>query len=204
MFNLLLQKLAEFTQNPYLRQREVDLTLFVQNNEQQTKMSSRYIPLLPKDLCQIPLRPIDADSLANMNKRSRSKGRFPFHLPHFLNKRLFPGKSTSTQSGKNRNRRSSLPFVSPLTLSFQDPNCSPRTSRAWTTTSSAARLRTLPSRDKTGSECDDSRPPTPFHWWNFTMRYRNRPRSARTRNNTRRHCRLVYFSERANNTQMYQ
>lgn len=70
-------------------------------------MSSRYIPLLPKDLCHIPLRPIDDDSLGNMNKRSRSKGRFPFHLPSFLHKRkFFSSKSASTVSPqilKNRN-----------------------------------------------------------------------------------------------------
>jgi len=97
MFNLLLQKLSEFVNNPYLRQREIDLLLFNQNEEQQIKMSSKYIPLLPKDLCHIPLRPIDDDSLGNMNKRSRSKGRFPFHLPSFLNKRrFFTTKSAST------------------------------------------------------------------------------------------------------------
>ncbi|CAF0963562.1 unnamed protein product [Adineta steineri] len=107
MFNHLLQKLSEFVNNQYLRQREVDLSLFNQSEEQQQiKMSSKYIPLLPKDLCHIPLRSIDDDSLANMNKRSRSKGRFPFHLPSFLNKRRFfstKSSSTPTQSSKNRN-----------------------------------------------------------------------------------------------------
>ncbi|UJR37523.1 hypothetical protein I4U23_030225 [Adineta vaga] len=105
MFNHLLQKLSEFVNNPYLRQREIDLLLFTQTNEQPMKMSSKYIPLLPKDLCHIPLRPIDANSLGNMNKRSRSKGRFPFHLPSFLNKRrFFSTKSNSTplQSSKTR------------------------------------------------------------------------------------------------------
>jgi hypothetical protein len=101
IFNQLLQKLSEFVNNPYLRQRQIDLTLFNQNDEQQQqqqlKMSSQYIPLLPKDLLHIPLRPIDDDSLGNVNKRSRSKGRFPFHLPSFLNKRkFFFTKSSST------------------------------------------------------------------------------------------------------------
>jgi len=60
-------------------------------------MSSKYIPLLPKDLCQIPLRPTDEDSLGNRNKRSRSKGRFPFHLPSFLHKKkFFSSKSSNT------------------------------------------------------------------------------------------------------------
>jgi hypothetical protein len=93
--------------NPYLRQREIDLSIFNQNDDQQIKMSSKYISLLPKDLCHIPLRPNDDDSLGNMNKRSRSKGRFPFHLPSFLNKRKFFSTKSSTtttpQSGKNRN-----------------------------------------------------------------------------------------------------
>ena len=90
-------RLSEFVNNPYLRQRQIDLTLFNQNDEQQPKMSSQYIPLLPKDLLHIPLRPIDDDSLGNVNKRSRSKGRFPFHLPSFLNKRkFFFNKSSST------------------------------------------------------------------------------------------------------------
>jgi hypothetical protein len=71
-------------------------------------MSSRYIPLLPKDLLNTPLRPHDNDSLDNMNKRSRSKGRFPFHLPSFLNKRRFfstksstppPPRTTQTRNG---------------------------------------------------------------------------------------------------------
>ncbi|CAF0884139.1 unnamed protein product [Adineta ricciae] len=112
LFNQLLHKLAEYVSNPYLRQREIDLSLFVQNTEQEMKTSSRYIPLLPKDLCQIPLRQIDADSLGNMNKRSRSKGRFPFHLPSFLNKRrFFSTKSSSapTQSSKNRTEHCTNP-----------------------------------------------------------------------------------------------
>jgi len=96
IFNELLQKLSEFVNNPYLRQRQIDLTLFNQNDEQQIKMSSKYIPLLPKDLCHIPLRPTDDESLGNVNKRSRSKGRFPFHLPSFLNKRKFFSTKSST------------------------------------------------------------------------------------------------------------
>jgi len=106
MFNQLLQKLSEYVNNPYLRQRQIDTSLFTQNEEQEIKMSSKYIPLLPKDLCHIPLRPIDDDSLENMNKRSRSKGRFPFHLPSFLNKRkFFTTKSSSVPlpSSKHRN-----------------------------------------------------------------------------------------------------
>jgi hypothetical protein len=111
MFNLLLQKLSEFVNNPYLRQREIDLLLFNQNEEQQIKMSSKYIPLLPKDLCHIPLRPIDDDSLGNMNKRSRSKGRFPFHLPSFLNKRrFFTTKSASTPTPILKNRDGNVFF----------------------------------------------------------------------------------------------
>ncbi len=99
-------RLSEFVSNPYLCQRQIDLSLFDQNDEQQIKMSSKYIPLLPKDLCHIPLRSIDDDSLGNINKRSRSKGRFPFHLPSFLNKRkFFSTKSSSApaQSSKTRN-----------------------------------------------------------------------------------------------------
>ena len=92
--------------NPYLRQRQIDLTLFNQHEEQEIKMSSKYIPLLPKDLCHISLRPHDDDSLGNMNKRSRSKGRFPFHLPSFLNKRrFFSTKSSTPPPPKNRNGR---------------------------------------------------------------------------------------------------
>ncbi|CAF2488837.1 unnamed protein product [Rotaria sp. Silwood2] len=106
-FNQLLQKLSEYVNNPYLRQRQIDIPFAIQNEEQRTKMSSKYIPLLPKDLCHIPLRPLDDDLLENMNKRSRSKGRFPFHLPSFLNKRkFFTTKSSSTtpsQASKNRN-----------------------------------------------------------------------------------------------------
>ncbi|CAF1052462.1 unnamed protein product [Rotaria sp. Silwood1] len=107
MFNQLLQKLSEFVNNPYLRQRQINLPLATQTEEQRIKMSSKYILLLPKDLCHIPLRPVDDDSIENMNKRSRSKGRFPFHLPSFLNKRkFFTTKSSSTlptQSLINRN-----------------------------------------------------------------------------------------------------
>ena len=87
--------------NPYLRERQVDPLLFALNEEQSIKMSSRYIPLLPKDLCHIPLRPIDDDSLGNVNKRSRSKGRFPFHLPSFLNKRKFFTLKSSTPTNRN-------------------------------------------------------------------------------------------------------
>jgi hypothetical protein len=100
-----LIRLSELINNRYLCQRQIDLSLFNEINsieEQQIKMSSRYIPLLPKDLCQIPLRAIDDDSLGNMNKRSRSKGRFPFHLPSFLNKRKF-FSTKSSQSSKTRN-----------------------------------------------------------------------------------------------------
>ena len=119
MFNQLLQKsisppsfdflirlfrLSEFVNNPYLRQRQIDLSSFNQNDDQPMKMSSRYIPLLPKDLCHIPLRPVDDDLLANVNKRSRSKGRFPFHLPSFLNKRrFFSTKSSTIQTPSSRN-----------------------------------------------------------------------------------------------------
>ena len=111
-----LNRLSEFINNPYLRQRQVDLSLFNQINdtdeEQQhpVKMSSKYIPLLPKDLCHIPLRPIDDDSLANMNKRSRLKGRFPFHLPSFLHKRrFFSMKSSSASGSKKRTSNVSSP-----------------------------------------------------------------------------------------------
>ena len=107
-----LNRLSEFIHNPYLRQRQVDLSLFNQindNDEEQQhpmKMSSKYIPLLPKDLCHIPLRPIDDDSLANMNKRSRLKGRFPFHLPSFLHKRrFFSMKSASTSAAKSEAKK---------------------------------------------------------------------------------------------------
>ncbi|CAF3082760.1 unnamed protein product [Rotaria socialis] len=106
LFNQLLQKLSEYVNNPYLRQRQITLPFAIQNEEQEIKMSSKYIPLLPKDLCQIPLRPNDNDSLGNMNKRSRSKGRFPFHLPSFLNKRRFfstKSSSGSAQASKTRN-----------------------------------------------------------------------------------------------------
>jgi hypothetical protein len=101
-------RLSEFVNNPYLRQRQIDFSISNQNDDQQIKMSSKYIPLLPKDLCHIPLRPIDDDSLGNLNKRSRSKGRFPFHLPSFLNKRKFFSTKSSTtspppQSSRNRN-----------------------------------------------------------------------------------------------------
>ena len=98
-------RLSELVNNPYLRQRQIDLSSFNQNDEQPMKMSSRYIPLLPKDLCHIPLRPVDDDLLANMNKRSRSKGRFPFHLPSFLNKRKFfsSKSSTTNQTASSRN-----------------------------------------------------------------------------------------------------
>ena len=107
-----LNRLSEFINNPYLRQRQVDLSLFNQindNDEEQlpVKMSSKYIPLLPKDLCHIPLRPIDDDSLANMNKRSRLKGRFPFHLPSFLHKRRFFSMKSSSASGSHSKKRTS-------------------------------------------------------------------------------------------------
>lgn len=99
-----LFRLSELVNNPYLRQRQIDLASFNQNDDQTMKMSSRYIPLLPKDLCHIPLRPVDDDQLANMNKRSRSKGRFPFHLPSFLNKRrFFSTKSSTIQTPPSRN-----------------------------------------------------------------------------------------------------
>jgi hypothetical protein len=75
-------------------------------------MSSKYIPLLPKDLCHIPLRPHDNDSLGNMNKRSRSKGRFPFHLPSFLNKRrFFSSKSSSPPPQPSKNRNGKLFYI---------------------------------------------------------------------------------------------
>lgn len=81
-------------------------------------MSSRYIPLLPKDLCLIPLRPVDEDSLGNMNKRSRSKGRFPFHLPAFLNKRrLFSTKGSSTTS-KARNGKFTFQLINSNIFTF--------------------------------------------------------------------------------------
>lgn len=102
-------RLSTYVNNPYLLQRQIEPASFTnnqRNDEQTVKMSSRYIPLLPKDLCQIPLRSIDDDSLGNMNKRSRGKGRFPFHLPSFLHKRrFFSTKSTSTptQLSKIRN-----------------------------------------------------------------------------------------------------
>jgi len=96
IFNEILQKLSDFVHNSYIREREVDLDLFNQLDDQ-VQMSSKYIPLLPKDLCQIPLRPTDEDSLGNRNKRSRSKGRFPFHLPSFLHKKkFFSSKSSNT------------------------------------------------------------------------------------------------------------
>lgn len=102
-FSFRSYRLSELVNNPYLRQRQIDLSSFNQNDEQPMKMSSRYIPLLPKDLCHIPLRPVDDDSLANMNKRSRSKGRFPFHLPSFLNKRkFFSSKSSTNQTPSSR------------------------------------------------------------------------------------------------------
>jgi len=107
MFNQLLERLSDFVNNPYLIQRQIDPASFTNIQEHEdhpVKMSSKYIPILPKDLCQIPLRPIDDDSLANLNKRSRNKGRFPFHLPSFLNKRKFFSmkSSSSSQNAKTR------------------------------------------------------------------------------------------------------
>jgi hypothetical protein len=104
-------RLSTSVNNPYITQRQIDQAILTQtqdNDEQSIKMSSKYVSLLPKDLCHIPLRPIDDDSLANMNKRSRSKGRFPFHLPSFLNKRRFfstksssvPAQATKSRPGK--------------------------------------------------------------------------------------------------------
>jgi len=109
----LLIRLSELVNNPYLRQRQIELTLFDQHDEQQMKMSSKYIPLLPKDLCHIPLRSIDDDSLGNVNKRSRSKGRFPFHLPSFLNKRRFFFSKSSSSTTPS----------SPQTFNNRDGNC---------------------------------------------------------------------------------
>jgi hypothetical protein len=102
LFLFFLNRLSESTNNPHICQRKIDLS--IRNDEQETKTSSRYIPLLPKDLCHIPLRPLDDDLLENMNKRSRSKGRFPFQLPLFLTKhRFFSSKkpSPSTRNSPN-------------------------------------------------------------------------------------------------------
>ncbi|CAF0766914.1 unnamed protein product [Rotaria sordida] len=109
MFNQLLQKLSEFVNNPYLRQRQINMPISTQNEEQRIKMSSNYIPLLPKDLCHIPLRPVDDDSLENRNKRSRSKGRFPFHLPSVFKRKFFTTKSSSTQMSQLSKDRDEQP-----------------------------------------------------------------------------------------------
>lgn len=123
-------RLSEYVNNPYLIQRQVDPGSFVnlqEHDDASMKTSARYIPILPKEICQIPLRPIDDDSLANMNKRSRSKGRFPFHLPSFLNKRKFFSlkSSTPTQTTKTRTgRRFFLSQLLPSTSFFPEGSLS--------------------------------------------------------------------------------
>ena len=113
-------RLSELVKNPYLCQRQIDL--FNRTDHEQRRMSSDYVPLLPKDLCQIPLQSIDDEALRNIKKRSRLKDRFPFQLPSFIHKhRFFTSRSTEkNQQGTTRVRHSLLLPVGSLARGAND------------------------------------------------------------------------------------